>query len=794
MLCSHTPLFVFIAALASSQAATRPGDPLGPAIADIPDMPEIPDLDFGEPQSSPEGEDREEPDLEDIEATPQSFGETLPTFSDATDLSSESLGPDQLNEEFPTIDESPSASADHSITSTDAQEESYDDMARDETDDSFTDNPPTDEEAMIASAVDEPDSDHVETDQIPEQEFETPVVDPGSAESSSEEPPHTTSYDGVSEGSEGLTADAEPVSPRKPDTADTNDLQAAEAIDDTSDDISSEEEDDTSGQENDAAEDDLEDDDRAPNEELDVLSDDDIDDTEEPSYEANTDEDSSAEVDSDAGESEEGDVESTSSDGAAADDADQGAAEEDSDAPADVNGGEEDTAEKQPHMPADELLDHCPAVSFEGHPYSKISSISDGGFMIPREQGEGQSFDKIECAGAESRHEPDARYPEVSALCRKPGSEGAFDTWVSLKCFNKEAANTVARKWNTYSDARITAECTTVDFGDHTEEIGELNNDKREIEFAEPSSPALRCHSATSHPTDAGALPVTCDGANIKIQCSSNNAAAFLAAEWDAPVSHPRPSSPPDVAQEEFGQDAASPRREIDVKPHDDSQMVYRGWPAPTPKAPSKAINIGPDAEQERCSQASVLGAGIVEVKEIHKGSITVELPDTTYLQRTGPQLVTYECTGFTLPPRGLAARYTVRQQCRDPASPPASTEDGYNIRVSLICEGEVEVEEAAHVWGDPAPLNNTSIALPTGDVAKDMVVEVVDHNTGHKQYKQLVLNPSETEKGQLKELKLNLRALKRGDKSISSVDAENDEVVIHTAGRQAGRQRYSIH
>ncbi|KAF4736717.1 hypothetical protein FOZ63_016306 [Perkinsus olseni] len=768
-------------------------------------MPEIPDLDFGEPQSSPEGEDREEPDLEDIEATPQSFGETLPTFSDATDLSSESLGPDQLNEEFPTIDESPSASADHSpawealsnvqITSTDAQEESYDDMARDETDDSFTDNPPTDEEAMIASAVDEPDSDHVERDQIPEQEFETPIVDPGSAESSGEKPPHT-SYDGVSE---GLTADAEPVAaeeavnPEMPDvseeaqtppysdTADTNDLQAAEAIDDTSDDISSEEEDDTFGQENDAAEDDLEDDDRAPNEELDVLSDDDIDDSEEPSYEANTDEDYSAEVDSDAGESEEGDVESTSSDGAAADDGAQGAAEEDSDAPADVNGGEEDTAEKQPHMPADELLDHCPAVSFEGHPYSKISSISDGGFMIPREQGEGQSFDKIECAGAESRHEPDARYPEVSALCRKPGSEGAFDTWVSLKCFNKEAANTVARKWNTYSDARITAECTTVDFGDHTEEIGELNNDKREIEFAEPSSPALRCHSATSHPTDAGALPVTCDDANIKIQCSSTNAAAFLASEWDAPVSHPRPSSPPDVAQEEFGQDAASPRREIDVKPHDDSQMVYRGWPAPTPKAPSKAINIGPDAEQERCSQASVLGAGIVEVKEIHKGSITVELPDTTYLQRTGPQLVTYECTGFTLPPRGLAARYTVRQQCRDPASPPASTEDGYNIRVSLICEGEVEVEEAAHVWGDPAPLNNTSVALPTGDVAKDMVVEVVDHNTGHKQYKQLVLNPSETEKGQLKELKLNLRALKRGDKSISSVDAENDEVVIHT-------------
>ncbi|KAF4736248.1 hypothetical protein FOZ63_031947, partial [Perkinsus olseni] len=658
-------------------------------------MPEIPDLDFGEPQSSAGAEDGEGMDLQDIEAAPQSFGETLPTFSDAADLSSESLGPDQLDQEFPTIDESPSASADHSITSIDAQQESYDDMARDETDDSFTDDPPTDEEAMIASAVDEPDSDTAERDQIPEQEFETPIVDPGSAESSGEEPPHTTSYDGVSEGSEGLTADALPVNPEMPgvseeaptppysDTADTNDLLAAEAIDDTSDDISSEEEDDTFGQENEAAEDDLEGVDRAPNEEHDVLSDDDIDDTEEPSDEANTGEDYSAEVgctsaarmdthsyrniitvtdlcsqvDSDAGESEEGDVESTSSDGAAADDADQGAAEEDSDAPADVNGGEGDTAEEQPHMPAvsypptdktgtlccqDELLEHCPAVSFEGHPYSKISSILNGGFMIPREQGEGQSFDKIECAGAESRHEPDARYPEVAALCRKPGSEGAFDTWVSLKCFNKEAANTVARKWNTYSDARITAECTTVDFGDHTEEIGELNNDKREIEFAEPSSPALRCHSATSHPTDAGALPVTCDGANIKIQCSSNNAAAFLAAEWDAPVSHPRPSSPPDVAQEEFGQDAASPRREIDVKPHDDSQMVYRGWPAPTPKAPSKAINSGPEDEQERCSQASVLGAGIVEVKEIHKGSITVELPDTTYLQRTGPQLVTY--------------------------------------------------------------------------------------------------------------------------------------------------------
>lgn len=86
-----------------------------------------------------------------------------------------------------------------------------------------------------------------------------------------------------------------------------------------------------------------------------------------------------------------------------------------------------------------------------------------------------------------------------------------------------------------------------------------------------------------------------------------------------------------------------------------------------------------------------------------------VELPDTTFLQRTGPQLVKYECTGLNLPSRGLAARYSVRQQCRDPAIP-ASTADDYNVRVSLICEGKLEVDQAAQVWGEPAPLNNVSV------------------------------------------------------------------------------------
>ncbi|EER17427.1 hypothetical protein Pmar_PMAR022379 [Perkinsus marinus ATCC 50983] len=445
------------------------------------------------------------------------------------------------------------------------------------------------------------------------------------------------------------------------------------------------------------------------------------------------------------------------------------------------------TDERSSQMTTAEILEHCPAVSFEGRPYSKISSIWGGGFMVPHEQGEDHdesSSDRIECAGAESRHEPGARYPEVSTLCRKPGSEGVFDTWVSLKCFNKEAANIVARKWNTYSDSKIAAACTTLDFGDRMERISEVNNDRREIEFVDPSSAALRCDAATSHPTTGtGGLSLTCSGISVKILCSSDNAAAFLAAEWDAPVSHPRPPSPPDVGPHKESEPVSSSTpNEHEVKPHKDSSGVYRGWPAPTPVPASKSVAPGPVAEQDGCSQASVRGAGIVEVKEIHKGTITVELPDTTFLQRTGPQLVKYECTGLNLPSRGLAARYSVRQQCRDPAIP-ASTADDYNVRVSLICEGKMEVDQAAQVWGEPAPLNNnaTTTAVSTGDVTQDSVVEVEDHTTGQKQYKQLVLNPTEYEKSHLKELKLNLRALKHGNQTISSINTENDKIVIHS-------------
>lgn len=60
-------------------------------------------------------------------------------------------------------------------------------------------------------------------------------------------------------------------------------------------------------------------------------------------------------------------------------------------------------------------------------------------------------------------------------------------------------------------------------------------------------------------------------------------------------------------------------------------------------------------------------------------------------------------------------------------------------------------------------------------------MVEVEDHTTGQKQYKQLVLNPTEYEKSHLKELKLNLRALKHGNQTISSINTENDKIVIHS-------------
>lgn len=173
----------------------------------------------------------------------------------------------------------------------------------------------------------------------------------------------------------------------------------------------------------------------------------------------------------------------------------------------------------------------------------------------------------------------------------------------------------------------------------------------------DPSSAALRCDAATSHPTTGtGGLSLTCSGISVKILCSSDNAAAFLAAEWDAPVSHPRPPSPPDVGphvreiwpvcwhtalQKESEPVSSSTPNEHEVKPHKDSSGVYRGWPAPTPVPASKSVAPGPvvgrasghwpqtrlmrlQAEQDGCSQASVRGAGIVEVKEIHKGTITV--------------------------------------------------------------------------------------------------------------------------------------------------------------------------